>query len=191
MQKFDLETMATAVRYYDTLPTFFKGDGNVLDFEEDILAKGLSEDDYPLYIEDFKKMGYGFSKEIIECTELGRHIYYTLDDIEDEIIIETENFTMKECFTIIDMVNRQLASEEAGSFVSFGNNSDDMHALYYEESTYFGEWWNDFIKLFQDRLKRKNQLTNKLKRVVILRDDYQTEDKDYRTKDRVIHIVLV
>lgn len=191
MDKFDLNGMALAVNYYDVQSTFYKGDGNELDFDEDILAKGLSEDDFPFTIDDFKKMGHGFDKAVLECDDDNRNVFYTFDNTNDEIVIETEEFTMKECFIIIDMINRQLFSEKAGSFVSFGDASEDTHVLFHEESTIFGMWWNDFIKLFQDRLKRKNQLVNKLTRVVILREDYQTDDERYYTKDRVIHIVLV
>ena len=191
MDKFDLGWLSTAVNYYDVQSTFYKGDGNELDFEEDILAKGLSEDDFPFTIDDFKKMGLGFDKTVLECSDGENDVHYTFDNTNDEITIETDEFTMKECFIIIDMINKQLMSEKAGSFVSFGDASEDTHVLFHEESTIFGMWLNDFIKLFQNRLKKKNKLTNKLTKVIIFREDYKTDDKRYHTKDRVIHIVLI
>lgn len=189
MKKFDLNGMAIAINYYDFEMSFYKGDGNELDLVEDIFAKGLCEDDYPFTIEDFEKMGYGFSKAVYKCNDgdNSNDVTYVLDDTNDCITIQSDNFTMKECFIIIDMINRQLVSEKRGLFVSFGNDLDDTHVLFPEESTAFGRWWNDFIKLYQSRLKKNN----KLSKILIFKADYETDDNRIYTKDRVIHIILV
>ena len=187
MNKFDFDGMALAATYYDVQPSFFKGDGKELDFDEDIFAKGLSEDDYPFTIGEFEKMGYGFSKAVYECEEEQRKVIYEFNNNNDFISIESDDLTMKECFIIIDMINRQLLSEKAGLFVCFGNDEDDTHALYLEESSVFGMWWNNFIKMYQKRLKKRDRLS----KVLIFREDYETDDERFYTKDRVVHIVLI
>lgn len=185
--KFNFDKIADAINYYDKQFTFFKGDGEELDYDE-LFEKGMTEDDFPWTIKEFKKLGYGFSKEEFECHENDRTIWFTFDNNDNMISIESQNFTIKECFTVVNMVRKHLECNRGKElFVAFGNFSDDNHSLYHGESTAFDMWIEDFHKLYVSRLEGEN----KLSKIVLLIEDYQTDDERYYTKDRVIHIVLV
>lgn len=178
--------MAKAINYYDEMPIFF-GENNEEPNYEKLIEDGVIEDGYyPTTIKEFKKLGYGFSSETIECHENDRTIYYTFDEKEKMILIETGKFTIKECFIIIDMINKQLNYSKAGDFVCFGNDDDENHRLFHEESTVFGMWWEDFYELYLSRMESDD----KISRIYIFKEDYDTDDKRYFVKDRVIHIVL-
>lgn len=187
MEKFNFDEIAKAINYYDEQFTFYKEDGNELNYDE-LFERGMSEDDFPWTIEDFKKLGYGFSKEVFECNDNDeRIVHYTFDDTDDSITIESNNFSIKECFIIIDIIKKHLKTNIGRElFVSFGNNKDKTHTLYHGESTAYGMWWEDFHNLFVKRMKDKNKLSE----IQIFISDYQTDDERYYTKDRVINIVL-
>lgn len=187
--KLRLEKMAEAINYYDVQPTFYKKDGNELT-EDDLLSKGLTpEESYPFTIKDFKKLGFGFSHTIFDCSDEWsdkNRVIYLFDNKDKSITIESDNFTVKECFIIIDLIRRHFDSIGAGQFVAFGNDNDEIHTLFHEESSVYGMWWKEFYDLFMDRING----IYKLKCVHIYNDDYETTDERYQTKDRVIRIVL-
>ena len=188
MEKFNFDEIAKAINYYDEQFTFFKTDGKELDCEE-LFERGMNEDDFPWSIEQFKKLGYGFSKEEFECNDNNdRMVYYTFDDEDDSITISSDNFSIKECFIILDIIKKHLQTNIGRElFVSFGNAEDDTHTLFHGESTAYGMWWEDFYKLYISRLNGEN----KLSKVYICIEDYQTDEEGWSTKDRVVHIVLV
>lgn len=187
MDKFNFDEIAKAINYYDEQFTFYKSDGKELDYDE-LFERGMSEDDFPWSIEDFKKLGYGFSKEVFECNDNnGRMVYYTLDDINDTITIKSDKFTIKECFIVVDIIKKHLQTNSGRElFVSFGNIDNETHTLYHGEATTYGMWWEDFHKLFTDKMNDNK----KLSKIQIFIEDYQTEEEGWYTKDRVIHIVL-
>lgn len=189
MDKFNFDEIAKAINYYDYQYAFYKGDGSINDFDE-YFERGIDEDDFPKTVADFKKLGYGFSKEIFECNDNDKRIVnITFDNEEDLVIIESDKFTIKECFIVVDMVIKHLRAPEnlkRELFVAFGNDKDETHVLYHGESTAFGMWWESFHDLFVKRMKGKN----KMKRIYLSIEDYQTSDAKYYTKDRVIHITL-
>lgn len=186
MAKLKIEKLIDSINYYDTFPTFRKGNGEVLTFEE-LPDLGLPEDEYPFDVKEFKKLKLGFSGVEYECHENDRMITYDFDKKNHMVVIETEEFTIKECFIIIDMIRRQLEATGAGDFIAFGNFDDEVLTQYHEEGTAFGMWWKEFYELFMERVNSNNQ---KLHKVYILTDDYQTEEEGWSTKDRVICIVL-
>lgn len=188
MEKFNFDEIAKAINYYDEQFTFYKADGKELDYDE-LFERGMSEDDFPWTIEQFKNLGYGFSREEFECNDNNdRMVYYTFDDKDDSITIESDDFSIKECFIIVDIIKKHLQTNIGKElFVSFGNAEDDTHTLFHGESTAYGMWWEDFYKLYTSRLNGKN----KLSKVYICIEDYQTDEEGWHTKDRVIHIVLV
>lgn len=185
--KLRLEKIEESINYFDRDFKFFKGNGEEFDFNE-LFEKGLiTEDEYPIDIRGFKKLGLGFSSEIIRCyDDPDRPVFYKLDGKDKSITIDCDNFSIKECFIAMDIVKKHLETIGAGQFVSFGNSTDDIHTLYHEEGTVYGVWWEEFYKLFVKRLKGKNKLSE----IQIFTNDYQTDDERYYTKDRVINIVL-
>lgn len=185
--KLRLERIEESINYFDKDFKFFKGNGEEFDFEES-LEKGLiTEDEFPIDIKSFRKLGYGFSKAIIKCyDDPDRPVFYELDGKDKSITIDCDNFSIKECFVVMDIIKKHLEIIGAGQFVSFGNSTDATHTLYHEEGTVFGVWWEKFFKLFVKRLRGKN----KLSQIQIFTNDYQTDDERYYTKDRVINIVL-
>lgn len=186
MSKLKIEKLIDSINYYDTFPTFRKGNGEVLTFEE-LPDLGLSEEEYPFDVKEFKKLKLGFSGVEYECHEDDRMITYDFDKKNNMVVIETAEFTIKECFIIIDMIRRHLEATGAGEFIAFGNFEDETQTLYHEEGTIYGMWWKDFYDLFMERINSNN---NKLHRIFILTDDYQTEEEGWSTKDRVISITL-
>ena len=99
--KLKIEKMAEAINYYDVQNSFYKKNGDELSID-DLLAKGMDEDDFPWNIKDFKKLGYGFSKAEFYCTEDNKEILYSFSNDEKSIIIDSENFSLKEFIIIVD-----------------------------------------------------------------------------------------
>lgn len=185
--KLCLEKMADAINYFDTSHSFFKNDGTILD-ENELFAKGLTEDEFPWTLKEFRKLGYKSGRqELYVYDDPDNVAVYTLDDNDKSITIDCENFTIKECFIVVDMIRRHFEAVGAGQFVSFGNNKDETHTLFHEESSVMGGWWKDFHDLYVSRMDSDD----KIKQIQILTEDYQTDDEKYYTKDRVIHIVLL
>lgn len=185
MSKLKIEKLVECINYYDEMPIFIKRNGDVLT-DEDLINLGLTEDDYPFDIKEFKKLGLGFSGVTYDCQEGDRIITYNFDKNNNMVVIESDSFTIKECFIIIDMIRKQLQAVGSGDFISFGNDEEDTHILYHEESTAYGVWWEDFYNLFMSRTHGEN----KMKKIFIFTEDYQTDEEGWYTKDRVIHIVL-
>lgn len=186
MSNLKIEKLVDCINYYDEMPIYLKGDGKPLE-DEDLYNLGLTEDDYPFDIKEFKKLKLGFSDVIYECHEDGRTVYYDFDNENKMIVIESEEFTIKECFIVLDIVRKHLELNSGRElFVSFGNEEDETHTLYHGESTAFGMWWKDFHDLFVSRLNDEN----KLKKIYIETHDYQTDDARFYTKDRVINVSL-
>lgn len=183
--KLKIEKMADAINYLEVQKTFYKGNGNELTFD-DLLKLGKNEEDYPFTIREFKKLGYALSRVDFQCYDNNNDITYILDNKDKTIVIDCNNFTLKECFIIINMIMKHLDNIGPGQFISFGNANDKTHSLFHEEATAYGMWWEDFHNIYVNRLKSKN----KLSQIQIFTEDYQTDDKRYYTKDRVIKIVL-
>lgn len=187
MDKFNFDEIARAINYYNTQFTFYKGDGEELDYDE-LFMRGMTEDDFPWTIEEFKKLGYGFSREVFECDDNDdREVKFEFDDEHDLITISSDNFSIKECFITLDIIKTHFqVNKDRELFVSFGNIEDETHTLYHGESTAYGMWWEDFYSLFISKMNGEN----KMKKIYILVEDYQTDEEGWYTKDRVIHIVL-
>lgn len=183
--KLKIEKMAEAINYYYVQKSFYKKNGDELSID-DLLAKDMDEDDFPWNIKDFKKLGYGFSKAEFYCNEDNKDILYSFSNDEKSIIIDSENFSLKEFIIIVDMIKRHLEAIGAGQFISFGRANEDTHTLYHEEGTVFGLWWEEFYRVYKEWLDDDT----KQSQIQIFTDDYQTDDERYYTKDRVIHIVL-
>ena len=187
--KLQIEKMADAINYFDVQPTFYKKDGKELT-EEDLVSKGLTpEEDWPFDIKQFKKLGFGFSHAIFDCSDEWsdkNRTVYLINNENKSISIESDNFTIKEFFIIVDMINRHLNSSGAGQFVAFGNDNDETHTLFHEDATAFGLWWESLYKFYTDRING----IYKLKSIHIHTDDYETDIKGFSTKDRIIRIVF-
>lgn len=184
--KLKIEKMAEAINYWDTQKTFFKSDGNELTID-DLLAKGMNEDDYPWDIKEFKKLGYGFSKVDYYCVEDDKDVLYTFFNVDKSVVVTSKKFSLKEFMIIVDMIRRHLDSIGAGQFISFGRDNEETHTLYHEEGTVFGAWWEEFYKVYVEWLNDED----KESQIEIFTEDYQTDDERYYTKDRVIKIVLL
>lgn len=184
--KLNLTEMAEAINYYDVQTAFYKKNGKILS-DKDLLSKGLDiENDWPFNFKEFKKLGFGVSHVIYDCEEGKRNVLYLFDYKTNTITIESDKFTIKEFLIIIDMIRRHFDCVGAGQFIAFGNDNDETHTLFHEEGSVFGVWWEDFYNFYMDRI---NGIYT-LKRIHIQTDDYETDDKRFQTKDRVIRIVF-
>lgn len=189
--KLNLEKLTNVVNYYDVQTEYLvdgeNGERTNFNFDE-CLEKGIDEDEFPKTFRDFKKYGkplkekvlWGFDSDNVNAT-------YFFDDELNMISIISDNFTMKECFIIIDLIKEHLKNVGPGQFVSYGNDDDKTHTLWHEEATVFGLWWNAFIKFYSNKLDDENQSFSQIQ---IFTEDYETDDERYYTKDRVIKIVF-
>ena len=81
-------------------------------------------------------------------------VNYFLDRDGDMISILADEFTMKEAITAIGLVmEHQRLNIGWCHNVSIRRNIDENVTVYAQESTAFGLWWNDFMKLYGDNME--------------------------------------
>lgn len=187
--KLNLDKLVGVVNYYDTSIDYLVRDenGELTEFNfDECFENGLEEDAFPETFKDFKKYGKPLMQKVVWAADSEDvNATYFFDNEFNDITIFSDNFTMKECITIINLINEHLRYAGAGQFVSYGIE-DGEGTLWHEEATAFGCWWNAFIEYYQQRLNDDEKLT----RIEIFTSDYQTDDERYYTKDRVINIVF-
>lgn len=191
MAKFNFTKLEKELNYYNVTEEYLvEGEnGELENFNFDTLFdRGIDEDDFPTTFEGFKKLHIPLKEKVIWASDFDNNVVtYFFNKEFNEINIRADNFTIKEFITIFKLVRKHLEINKGKElFVSFGNDSEETHTLYHGESTAFDCWVKDFYDLFMSRINGEN----KLESVTLCIHDYETEDKDFYTKDRVIHIVL-
>lgn len=147
-----LNKLSKELNYYDVQFDFYKGDRTILNYDE-LFERGMYEDDFPWTIDEFKKLGYGFSKAVYECSDKERMVYYEFNELENHIIIKSDNFTIKEFIIIVNMIQAQQCGKWLYQ-VGIGNSNEDTYTKYGQETTSFGMWWEDFYNMYMDNLKK-------------------------------------
>lgn len=176
---FNFEELEESINYFSKEPLFWVDGDQKLTLEK-IEADGHDEDEYPFDIKDVKKLGYKAEYEILECSDVygedPKMVVYHFNLLDDEIMIESDDFSIKECFNIIALIQKQIDCEGGGSFITFMNSNDDESTIYHEDATICGMWWEDFHKLFEERLASEN----KLKNIRIFRADAKAPEEKYQ-----------
>lgn len=188
--KLHLDKLTDVVNYFDIQTEYLvdgeNGELKKFNFDE-CSAKGLDEDAFPETFRDFKKYGTPLREKVLWAYDSDENkATYFFDDSDKSITIFSDNFTMKECFTIIELVKEHLKNVGPGQFVAYGMEDDEEHTLWHEEATAFGLWINPFIEFYTNQLNSNEKFTS----VSIFTGDYETDDIRFQTKDRVIEIVF-
>lgn len=190
VKKLNLDKLINVINYCDVHTDYLINNGGEepirFDFN-DCVEKGLNESEFPKTFKDFKRYGRPLSEKVLWAYDSDEvNATYFFDDVYKSITIMSDNFTMKECITIINLIGEHLKNVGAGQFISYGMDKDDEHILWHEESTAFGNWWNDFIDFYMDKLKSHSKFST----IEIFTDDYQTDKEGMAVKDRVINILF-
>ena len=193
MAKFNFKKLESVINYQEVIQEDYlveDENGELINFDFDTLfERDIDENDFPTTFEGFKKLGIPLKKKVIWVSNMGdAPVAYFLDKENNEITIKTDNFTIKEFITIIDLVRKHLEINRFKElFVAFGNEQEENHTLFHGESTAFGYWYKDFFELFMSRVNSKEK---PFESVTLMIHDYETDDDRFYTKDRVIHINL-
>jgi hypothetical protein len=172
MQKLNFKKLENVINYYDIQKTFKKDDGSELTWEE-IENRGMTaEEEFPINIKMFEKLGYKLSELEIDASDNDdSHFIYTfhkLKHIHSTITIvprDDNKFTLKEILTTINLVNEQIKSDKKHCYeveltITSGLpwDEDDERVLYHQEATDFGLWWEDLIHKFNDNINEINEI---------------------------------
>lgn len=173
MQKLNFRKLENVINYYDIQKTFKKDDGSELTWEE-IENRGLiAEEEFPINIKMFEKLGYKLSELEIDASDNDdSHFIYTFykpKHVQNTITIiprDDNKFTLKEILTTINLVNEQLNSDKQHCYeveltLTSGlpwDEDDDERILYHQEATTYGFWWEDLINRFNDNINELGEI---------------------------------
>lgn len=151
----DFEKVESVINYYDTQNELTIKDGNEEKSLDELCERlGIDEDNYPLTLKDFNKLKLGLNlKEytVIGSDEPDNLVFYTYIPDEKEITVCTDNFTAKEFYITLTMLDKLIENSKLLCRICIGTSNDYEHfTSYCQECTVFGMWWNDFFKLCQD-----------------------------------------
>ncbi len=156
-ENFDFDKLVNVINYYDVQKDFLVlSEDELEEFDFDTLyEKGMDEDDFPDSFGEFEELGIDIDEIVVWGTDNGRPpVSYFLDKDGDMISILTDEFTMKEAITVIGLVmEHQRLNIGWCHNVSIRRNTDENVTVYAQESTAFGLWWNDFMKLYGDNME--------------------------------------
>ena len=162
MGKFDFDRLKNVITYYDMQEDYFtkqeNGEYEAFNFDE-CFEMGLNEDEFPGTFEEFEKINKPIDYIVVSCSDKpDEEVKYILDKEDNSIAIKTDNFTMKEALTAINLVMEQQHIDNKWCHeVCIGHSKDIEHyTKYAQDPTAFGMWWNDFLKLFQEKQKEIN-----------------------------------
>lgn len=157
MAKFKFDKLMSVLDYYDIQKDFLtRGEDGLESFNFDNLFEiGLDENDFPDNFAQFKKLNIDLDKIVVHCQDIDENeVSYLFEPNINSIAIFSDTWTMKEAITIINLVmQQQLLDKKLCYEVIIGHTSDEEHFTHYaQETTAFGMWWNDFIKLYQEKI---------------------------------------
>lgn len=90
----------------------------------------------------------------------GRDLGYFLDPKKNAVVVDCNEFTTKECMTIINIVNAQLETDYDYS-IAFGNVEAKDFVRYCEKCAENGTWCCGFIEKFNEVKDEINRITIK------------------------------
>lgn len=157
MNKLKFDKLMDELSYYDIQKDFLvMGNDTLVSFDFDKLFElGLNEDEFPNNFSQFKKLHIKIDEIVAHCSDNnGDDIAYFFDPSSNAITVMSDTWTIKEALTIINLVMKQQMLDKNLCYeVIFGHTSDNEHFTHYaQESTVFGMWWNDFVRLYQEKI---------------------------------------
>lgn len=160
MEKFNFDKLMDVINYYDVQKDFLTINENEelesFDFRT-LEESGVDEDNFPDNFNEFLKHNIKLDKIVLWASDNdGREpILYWFNKDDNCIEIDSDNFTMKEALTIINLVmEHQRLNRRWCHRVSFAKELDKKRTIYAQESTAFGCWWNSFIKFYQKNMNK-------------------------------------
>ena len=157
MNKLKFDKLMNELSYYYIQKDYLVKRGDELEsFDFDKLFElGIDEDEFPDNFAQFRKIHIKIDEIVAHCSDNNDDvIMYFFNPSSNEITVMSDTWTIKEALTVINIVMKQQMLDKGLCYeVIFGHTSDNEHFTHYaQESTVFGMWWNDFIKLYQEKI---------------------------------------
>lgn len=155
IMNFDIDRLRNVLTYYDVQEEYKSNNKIDITFDEETYEEFST---FPVPFNELSAKNNNIGEIFCDCCDdypEEKHVGYWFDINESTIMIAGTKFTMKEAITIINLVMEQQMADNGHCYeVTFGSIDEDDGVLYHQEATAFGLWWDNFIKYYQEKMEK-------------------------------------